>query len=215
MKEVYIVLIDNKQRLLDNQLIAWSDLSLELTGNRAPLLENKVSFELGECRFIITGKRIEFSRNLKNNEIPDDVKRNLLAYVEQYSKKKTLFVIDLCLNKAQNDGEGGVLVKELIVGQGNRKRNFLYVTAVLGLIDDKDTILRASTSEDKLDNNAFAMTICKFYPNSEAEEVVWEEHYSEVLKLLRSRFLNRQYFGAILMRAIKLAGVIKQKGTVK
>lgn len=202
MNEVCVVFIDDIESVMEAQDELFIQLLPKYGVTDTKKTVDGFSFKYAGLSIVVLKRMFCFSLEKDKDSLPDDVKTKASQLLDEFRDKKTLFVIDFCLDN--EDYRTGKTLHEYLAEANNEKHDFMFTTSTVGLIDNDNTIVRAVHDNYTFDNDAGARKMCKFYPEK-AKEVKSFEKYKGVLDQLQSRKRNNQYFGAIMFRTIKLS----------
>ena len=218
-KTVNVVFIDDLPNLTKDQINVFKDLLITMKEKGAEkereILTDVSILNLQEEFFSIAvsnaatmnvyGETLVVNRSIDGRLSMLSIE-NLKKIVDKYSKNRTLFVIDLCLDEInKNDSETGMLLWEEIE-KINQNCEVLFMSGNINLWHQRDTtsdnwFVYRATFQDRM-NPLFAATSINQYFKVVSKEVSKDDRMFKLLRyLLGSKYTNRQYFGVVLLKS--------------
>lgn len=228
-KTVNVVFVDDLPNLTKDQINTFRNTLMDMKDNgsereRELLLDISIS-NLREESFLIRvndfttmnvyGETLMLNRSIDGKLSSPSIDK-IKKMVDKYNEKRTLFVIDLCLDEInKNDSELGVLLwKE--IQKINQNCEVLFMSGNINLWHHRDTtsddwFVYRATIEDRM-NPRFAATSINQYFTIVSKEVSEDNRMFGLLRyLLSSKYNNRQYFGVVLLKSYLMLNRISEE----
>ena len=208
-----IVFIDDLQKVLQSQ-----------TKSFFSTLQRYGVDVIDESSFTLKNKDDEFTVAVHQNDIVLGKDFQNMSAVERTAflnenlilpKEKTLFVIDLCLDEESEILETGLLAGKYVLELKDYRYDVLYTSANAQYFDpensDQNIISkfnyapRAKKPDDTMDDNFPIARISHLYFWERPDIIIEEPAKTIIDSLLKSRKMNEQLFGAIVLKVMGLA----------
>ena len=204
---INVIFIDDKETTCNDQLKVIKDLLPEKQDTKKgdESSTSDFSFELSNEKIIHFSA---YNLKVQQKEIDLSLIENIVK--NPNDQEKYLFVIDLCLD--DSDPATGVNVGKKIQETFNSNATVIYTTSTnnywkktLGLGEDDWLIPRKTSNVGEIQLYALANNISRYYDDNNyndkcEKEPQSKEYYNFLKDMLTSRYINKQYFGSILLK---------------